>query len=110
VVGRKTGDGGSIILLSRVFKGHVSTGRGIGFDALTAAFLGGVSFIGGSPFAPITLNGKTFVPGQGNNAYIFPAVGLGAIVCGAKLVTDEMFLPLPRPWLRGFRSAIWSAG
>jgi malate dehydrogenase (oxaloacetate-decarboxylating)(NADP+) len=49
-------------------------------------------FACGSPYDPVTLDGKTFVPRQGNNSYIFPGVGLGAIACGARLVTDEMFM------------------
>ena len=49
-------------------------------------------FACGSPYDPVTFNGMTYVPRQGNNSYIFPGVGLGAIASGTRLVTDEMFM------------------
>lgn len=49
-------------------------------------------FACGSPFAPVQWGDKTLVPRQGNNSYIFPGLGLGAIACGARHITDEMFL------------------
>ena len=53
-------------------------------------------FASGSPFAAVKLNGQTLVPGQGNNAYIFPGVGLGVVCTGARRVTDNMFIVAAR--------------
>jgi malate dehydrogenase (oxaloacetate-decarboxylating)(NADP+) len=57
---------------------------------------GNALFACGSPFDPVQLDGRTFVPRQGNNSYIFPGVGLGAIASGAGRVTDEMFMSAAR--------------
>ncbi|MGA8051595.1 MAG: NAD-dependent malic enzyme [Burkholderiales bacterium] len=53
-------------------------------------------FACGSPFDPVTLGGRTHVPRQGNNSYIFPGVGLGLVAARASRATDEMFLAAAR--------------
>jgi malate dehydrogenase (oxaloacetate-decarboxylating)(NADP+) len=49
-------------------------------------------FASGSPFDPVEINGKVLMPGQSNNAYIFPGFGLGLIMSGAIRVHDDMLL------------------
>ena len=53
-------------------------------------------FASGSPFAPVDFNGKTFVPRQGNNSYVFPGLGLGAVFARAKTMPVGMFLAASR--------------
>jgi malate dehydrogenase (oxaloacetate-decarboxylating)(NADP+) len=53
-------------------------------------------FACGSPFVPVTLDGRRLVPRQGNNSYIFPGVGLGVIATRATRVTDAMFMAAAR--------------
>ena len=48
-------------------------------------------FASGSPFGPISFNGRTFRPSQVNNAYIFPGLGLGVVLSQARRVTGSMF-------------------
>lgn len=47
-------------------------------------------FASGSPFDEVEYNGKTFTPTQCNNMFIFPGIGLGATLSGAKTITDRM--------------------
>ncbi|KAF3442979.1 hypothetical protein FNV43_RR16897 [Rhamnella rubrinervis] len=49
-------------------------------------------FASGSPFDPVEYNGKVYVPGQANNAYIFPGFGMGLVISGAIRVHDDMLL------------------
>ncbi|HZV70784.1 MAG TPA: NAD-dependent malic enzyme [Saprospiraceae bacterium] len=53
---------------------------------------GKVVFASGSPFDKVTYKEKVFKSGQGNNAYIFPGIGLGVVTCKAKVVQDSLFL------------------
>jgi malate dehydrogenase (oxaloacetate-decarboxylating)(NADP+) len=57
---------------------------------------GRVVFASGSPFPPVELDGRHLVPGQANNAYVFPGVALGVIASRSSRVTDEMFAAAAR--------------
>ena len=53
-------------------------------------------YAAGVQFPPVQLNGQTFLPGQANNFYIFPAIGMAIFATQAKRVTDQMFIESAR--------------
>ena len=57
---------------------------------------GKVIFASGSPFSSVTYNNQEFKPGQGNNVYIFPGIGLGTIISRSPVITEDMFLVAAR--------------
>ena len=53
---------------------------------------GKVIFTSGSPFGVVNYGGREYRPGQGNNSYVFPGIGMGAVACNARIINDQMFL------------------
>jgi len=53
-------------------------------------------YAAGVQFPPVHYQGQTFLPGQANNFYIFPAVGMAIFATQASRVTDEMFIEAAR--------------
>jgi malate dehydrogenase (oxaloacetate-decarboxylating)(NADP+) len=62
-------------------------------------------FASGSPFGAVTYEGTTLRPAQGNNAYVFPGIGLGAVACRARTLPDELFLAAARALARLVRQS-----
>lgn len=53
-------------------------------------------YAAGVQFPPVHLNGTTFLPGQANNFYVFPAIGMAVFATQAARVTDAMFIAAAR--------------
>ena len=60
-------------------------------EAAIEATEGRALFCSGSPFDSFVWRDRVFVPGQGNNTYVFPGLGLGCLAAGATKIDDQMF-------------------
>ena len=67
-------------------------------------------FASGSPFPPVEVAGKRFIPGQGNNVYIFPAMGMAVLATQARRVTQPMFITAARAVAEQVTEAHLAAG
>jgi len=67
-------------------------------------------FAAGSPFRPVEYNGRTYIPGQANNVFIFPGVGFGSVAVKARKVTDDMLITAARTLARAVKQEDLDAG
>src|SRR5262249_11748341 len=67
-------------------------------------------YAAGVQFPPVHLNGHTFLPGQANNFYIFPAIGMAVFATQASKVSDQMFIEAARAVADQVPSALLNQG
>ncbi len=67
-------------------------------------------YAAGVQFSPVHLNGETFLPGQANNFYIFPAVGMAIFATKAKRVSDQMFIEAAKAVADQVPPELWKQG